>query len=227
MARFTCKPAKAVGPESKRPEAKGRSSLSRKATSDTSVTTPVVFEFKGHDFIVSTGGDGRLHLIDSHSLETSAAKTAQITSTGGSIFGGISSWEDSDGIRWVAAPVWGALNSELKAAMTNGPTPSGAIVTFKVEDQGGKPALTLGWVSRDMSSAQPPVITSGAVFALSSGGSRATMYALDAATGKEMYSTGNQVTAPANLTGMTIANGRVFFTTTDGTLYGFGVHLER
>jgi outer membrane protein assembly factor BamB len=53
------------------------------------------------------------------------------------------------------------------------------------------------------------------------------MYALDAATGKEMYSTGNQVTAPANLTGMTIANGRVFFTTTDGTLYGFGVHLER
>jgi hypothetical protein len=50
---------------------------------------------------------------------------------------------------------------------------------------------------------------------------------LDGATGKEIYSTGNQVTAPGNLTGVTVANGRVFFTTTDNTLYGFGVYLER
>ena len=52
------------------------------------------------------------------------------------------------------------------------------------------------------------------------------MYAFDGATGKEVYSTGNQVTAPANLTGMTLANGRVFFSTTDSTLYGFGIFLE-
>ena len=78
---------------------------------------------------------------------------------------------------------------------------------------------------------------SGVVFALSAGeytrderpkgATHATLYALDSATGKELYSTGDQVTAPGNLTGMTIANGRVYFTTNDGTLYAFGIFLER
>jgi outer membrane protein assembly factor BamB len=57
--------------------------------------------------------------------------------------------------------------------------------------------------------------------------SHATLYALDAATGKELYSTRDQVTSPGSLTGVTVANGRVFFTTTDNTLYGFGIYLER
>ena len=49
----------------------------------------------------------------------------------------------------------------------------------------------------------------------------ATLYALDAATGKELYSSGNSITAPAALTGLTFANGRVFFGTTDSTVYAF------
>ena len=119
------------------------------------------------------------------------------------------------------------------------PTPNGAIVAFKVEERAGKPMLTPGWVSRNMRSPLPPVITSGAVFALSGGAytrqagglranplSRATLYAFDAATGKELYSSGTQVTAPATLTGVTIANGRVFFTTVDATLWAFGIYLE-
>jgi outer membrane protein assembly factor BamB len=74
------------------------------------------------------------------------------------------------------------------------------------------------------------------VFALSAGdyandrskpAGHATLFAFDGITGKELYSSGDQATAPANLTGMTLANGRVFFTTTDGTLYGFGIFLER
>jgi len=88
--------------------------------------------------------------------------------------------------------------------------------------------LTPAWMSRDMVAPEPPVTTGGIVFALSTGGtSNAVLYALDAATGKELYSTGTQVTAPGNLTGMTLANGRVFFTTTDNTLWGFGIYLER
>ena len=81
-----------------------------------------------------------------------------------------------------------------------------------------------------MTSPEPPVITSDVVFALSAGSSpsgHATLYALDALTGKELYSTGNQVAALGNLTGMSIANGRIFFTTADNTLYAFGVFLER
>jgi outer membrane protein assembly factor BamB len=103
--------------------------------------------------------------------------------------------------------------------------PHGSIVAFKLTDVEGKPVLTPAWASRDLNSPVTPVITSGVVFALSTGG-HATLYALDSATGKELYSSGNQVNAPASLTGMTVANGRVFFTTTDNTLYGFGIFLE-
>jgi outer membrane protein assembly factor BamB len=135
----------------------------------------------------------------------------------------------------VLAPVWGPLSPEFKPPVANGSTPSGCIVAFKVEDQNGKPVLTPAWVSRDVSSPLPTVIASGVVFALSSGdfggrrslgGSHATLYALDAATGKELYSSRNLVTAPAALTGMTLANGRVYFGTTDGTAYAFGMYLE-
>lgn len=219
-----------------------------KAASDINVTTPVVFDYKGKDLIVSAGKDGRLYLLDSQSVggadhKTPLAQTPRLAAGTGSsnhgVWGGLSSWEDAAGTRWVAAPVWGSLNPELKVPVTNGATPNGAIVAFKVEEQNGKPALVPAWASRDMSSPVPPVITSGVVFALSAGeytrrgaalrpksSSHATLYAFDATTGKEMYSTGDQVTAPASLTGVTLANGRIFFTTSDSTLYGFGVFME-
>jgi outer membrane protein assembly factor BamB len=114
----------------------------------------------------------------------------------------------------------------LKSLATNGAAPNGSLIAFKLEERDGKPVLTPAWVSRDLSSPVPPAITSGIVFALSTG-NHATLYALDATTGKELYSTGNQVKTPANLTGMTVANGRVYFTTTDSTLYAFGIFLER
>ena len=109
-----------------------------------------------------------------------------------------------------------------------GPHRMVSIAAFKVEEQSGKPVLTQAWVSRDIGSPQPPVIAGGVVFALASGkaGTHATLYALDAATGRELYSSRNLVTAPAALTGMTVANGRVYFGTTDGTFYTFGMYME-
>jgi hypothetical protein len=148
-----------------------------------------------------------------------------LTSAKGGIGGGLSTWEDDAGTRWVAAPVWGPLNAELKAPVTNGPTPNGSVVAFRLEEQNGAPVLIPAWVSRDLNSPVPPVVTSGVVFALSTGG-KAILYGLDAATGKELYSTGSQVHAAGALTGMTVANGRVFFTTADGTLYAFGIYME-
>jgi outer membrane protein assembly factor BamB len=186
-----------------------------------SSVTPVVFTWKDKEMVVSAGKDGRLYLLDAQSPggadhKTPVYRTAPIANGNPGIWGGLSSWEDGDGTRWVLAPVWGRVTA------TNG-----AIVAFKLEENNGKPVLTPAWVSRDMSSPEPPVITSGVVFALSAGAPHATLYALDGATGKEMYSTGNQVTAPGNLTGVTVANGRVYFTTTDSTVYAFGIYLER
>ena len=108
--------------------------------------------------------------------------------------------------------------------------------------------MTQAWVSRDLVSPVPPVIASGVVFALSAGeytrvakqgfggiysveekpklGARATLYAMDAATGKDIWSSKLQIAAPAALTGMTVANGRVYFGTTDSTFYCFGIPME-
>jgi outer membrane protein assembly factor BamB len=135
----------------------------------------------------------------------------------------------------------------LKAPITNGPTPNGFIVAFKLQEEGGKIMLTPGWISRDLDSPLPPVIANGVVFALSAGeftrqvrtvdgvttvderpkgSTRATLYALDARTGKELYSSRNLVNGPASLTGLTVANGRVYFGGLDGTLYAFGMYVE-
>ena len=198
------------------------------ATPGSSSATPVLFSWKGKELVVATGKQGSLYLLDAQDLTTPLNQSPALASAGGSIAGGLSSWEDSDGTRWVLAPISGPASSELKAFVTNGPAPKGSLVALKVEDHDGKPTLTPAWVSRDLNAPEPPVITSGGVFVVSTGGpSHATLYGLDATTGKEIFSTGDQVTARANRTGMTVVNGRVYFTTADGTLYAFGVYMER
>jgi hypothetical protein len=51
----------------------------------------------------------------------------------------------------------------------------------------------------------------------------ATLFALDALTGKELWSSGNQITSWNHFSGLTVANGRAYLGTFDGTLYCFGV----
>jgi outer membrane protein assembly factor BamB len=190
-------------------------------------TTPVLFTYQDHELMIAAGKDGRLFVIDPKQ-PTPVSETLPL----GKAWGALSSWQDTQGTRWVLAPVWGPVNSEIKSEARNG-----AIVAFRLDDSNGTPKLTPVWVSRDLLSPEPPVITSGIVFALSAGdysnnehakpSGHATLYAFDGASGKELYTSANQAAAPANLNGVTLANGRVFFATTDGTLYGFGIFLER
>jgi hypothetical protein len=55
------------------------------------------------------------------------------------------------------------------------------------------------------------------------GSRHATIYALDALTGKELWSSGDQIKSWAHFTGFTVANGRIYLGTFDGTLYAFGI----
>ena len=55
------------------------------------------------------------------------------------------------------------------------------------------------------------------------GSTHAVMYALDAYTGKELWSSGDQITSWGHFTGLSLANGRVYFGTYDSTLYCFGI----
>jgi len=164
------------------------------------------------------------------------------------IWGSLASWEDSNGTRWLLAPIWGPLTQNVKYPMTNGDAPHGSIVAFKVEEKNGKTVLAPAWVSRDLIIPAPPVIANGVVFALSSGefvrqanenkgglfssqqradqSVHAVLYALDAETGKELYSSGDSITSFTHFAGMSVANGRVYFGTYDNTLYSFGLPIE-
>ena len=167
---------------------------------------------------------------------------------GAGTWGSLASWEDAQNTRWVLAPVWGPKHPNAKFPITNGETNVGTIAAFKVEDRGGKPVLANAWTSRNMMTPAAPAIANGLVFALATGewvrqandregglyqaearaqkSSPAVLYALDAATGKELWSSGSQVTSFTHNGALSIANGRVYFTTYDNTLYCFGFPME-
>jgi outer membrane protein assembly factor BamB len=167
---------------------------------------------------------------------------------GAGTWGSLASWEDAQSTRWVLAPVWGPTHSKIKFPVTNGETNVGTIAAFKVEEHGGKTVLVNAWTARNMITPAAPAIANGVVFALGSGewvrqandregglyqaeariqkSAPAVLYALDAATGKELWSSGNQVTSFSHNAELSIANGRVYFTTYDNTLYCFGFPME-
>ena len=162
------------------------------------------------------------------------------------VWGSMASWQDSDGTRWVLVPFWGPSHPDFKPPVTNGTVDHGAIVAFKVEEKNGKPALIPAWISRDMDQAEAPVIANGVVYAYGSGennvqstaaeglsannsptrirnSKHAILYALDARTGKELWSSGNDISSFAHFTGLSVANGRVYIGTYDSVVYSFGL----
>lgn len=165
------------------------------------------------------------------------------------IWGSMASWLDANGTRWVLTPFWGAAHPDFKAPVSYGPVKNGAVVAFKVEGNGGKYELAPAWMSQDMNRAEPPVIANGVVYAYGSGESteqaypdrglfddsqerikhstHAVLYALDAETGKELYSSGNQITSFNHFSGLSVANGRVYIATYDSTLYCFGLQQSQ
>ena len=172
--------------------------------------TPVVFDYKEHDVIVNVSHDGRLNLLSPNSLDTPLAQSAKID---GPIYGGLTTFADAKGTRFVLATAWGH---------------TGSITAFKLEEQDGKPVFTPAWTVKDLVRPMPPVVASGVAFILSSGEGRkhAVLHAVDAATGAAIWSTKNDVTGPGNLTPLTVANGRVYFVTADSTVWVFGLPIE-
>ena len=190
-------------------------------------TTPVVFRHKGKDYLAVTGNDGRLYLLDGAALGGSDHKTPLFVTDAFAppeAGAGLATWQAEDGTRWVLAP--GA----------------GSIVAFKVIEKDGKPALDSGWKSREIAAPLAPIVVNGIVFAAASGEYRGTepnlsaaerakrstpavLYALDAVTGKELWSSGTTITSFARA-GLSAGGGQVYLVTYDNTLYAFGIPLE-
>jgi outer membrane protein assembly factor BamB len=161
------------------------------------------------------------------------------------IWGSMATWEDAQGTRWVLTPFWGAKHSKFHAPIENGEVKDGAIAAFKLEEKDGKLQLVPAWISRDMNRAEPPVVANGVVFAYGNGedtdqaypdvgladvaerripgSTRAVIYALDAVTGKELWSSGDQIKSWNHWTGISVNDGKVYLGTFDGMLYCFGI----
>ncbi len=162
-------------------------------------------------------------------------------------WGALSTWEDAaTSTRYVLAPFWGPQHSQFTFPITNTPaTQDGGVAAFKVSDATGKLTLDPVWVSRDMRRGEPVIVANGMVFGYGSGeetrqgwpdlglqfnslvrankSGHATIYVLDATTGKELWSSGDTITSFNHFSGITVANGRVYLGTYDGTLWCFGL----
>jgi outer membrane protein assembly factor BamB len=195
---------------------------------------PVIFTSKEKELIAAPGKDGSLVLLDSQSLggadhHTPLAQTGSLSRAAKrGVWEGLATAQDKSGVSWVFASISGAVEAGVSFASSNGPVPHGSIVAFKVEEQDGHMQLTPAWISRDLLNPAPPVVANGVVFALESGSNtaHAILYALDAGTGKQLYSSGDAIQTYAHLAGMSVGDGHVFFTTHDNTLYSFGIPLE-
>lgn len=219
--------------------------------------TPAVFSWNDKTIVVAGGRDGRLYLLDGSSLGGANHRSPLYASDpvvkpdphygGDGIWGTFATWEDAanGNTRWIYAAIRGQATMQFPAS--DGSASTGAIVAFKVVDQGGNPTLSPQWISHDMISPAGPVTANGLVFALSTGmtprvakddgtpytvaeeekmAKPAVLYILDGTTGKELMSSGNAATS-FSTSGIAVAGGRVFFTTHDNTLYAYGIPLER
>jgi outer membrane protein assembly factor BamB len=211
-------------------------------------SSPVVFEYKGKILIAATTKDGRMHLLDSASLsggdhQNPLYKTQTYSKVGDIGPGALASWQGSDGTRWVLASIEGPAAPDVGFTATSGKVTRGAILAWKVMEQNGAPTLQPGWVSRDLVSPLPPTIINGVVFAVSSGefrtndskitaaqraqrSSPAVLYALDAATGKELWNSGATITSFVRGGAWSGGGGQFYLGTYDGTLYAFGFPME-
>src|SRR5262252_567610 len=223
----------------------------RKRDLDFNASSPI-FDYHGKEYLVSSSKECRLWLLDTSKLggddhRTPAYRTPlmcneEVNFTMG-VWGALATWQDND-VRWILTPFWGPKHRQFKAEIEHGQVVYGAIAAFRLQETGGRLSLTPIWLSRDMYMAEPPVIADGIVFAYGSGESttqrwpepghvggaegriqestHAVLYALDARTGEELWSSGEQITSWNHFTGLSVANGRVYIDTFDGMVYCFG-----
>jgi outer membrane protein assembly factor BamB len=229
--------------------------------------SPTVFPFGGKTLVAVAGKEGLIDLLDASDLgggppenhSTPLTQGIQLGNDGATgtdpsqgIWGGLATYETSDGKRFIYAPMWGPQSTKVSAfKFTNGPIPDGSIMAVQVVADGDKISEVPLWTSPDMIMPDPPVVANGVVYATQTGGQalqntpfpdgsrrvpettgsvyRATpvsnlvLYAFDAQTGKQLYSSGKLFTDWVHFGEPVVALGKVFLVTHDAHVYALGV----
>lgn len=161
------------------------------------------------------------------------------------IWGGLSTARDNDGQTWLYVPMGGPPSTSApKFPITNGDNPHGSIMAFKVvaDSKTGEPVLDPAWISTDFNVPDPVVIANGVVFGLSTGENPvqrggeahrfentrpAVLQALDAKTGKLLYSSGGAFASWVHFSGLAVSDGKIFAVDHDSNVYCFGLPERR
>lgn len=207
-------------------------------------TSPVVFKHKDRELLAVTGNDGRLYLLEAGSLGGTDHLTPRYVTTKYSAAGrggGLSTWQDDAGTRWIAASVVGGPTGS-PTFTSNGPAAAGSIVSFRLVDVDGRLTLAPGWRSPNLIAPLAPLVVNGMVFAVSSGEYRAgpatlgaaqprprslpaRLHVLDAANGKPLWNSGFTITSTARAR-IAAGSGQVYLVTERNDLYAFGIPME-
>jgi outer membrane protein assembly factor BamB len=168
---------------------------------DPFITTPVVFTEGDRTFVAATTATS-LHVLDAASFAAPVVRTepqANVRFSGD----GVATWRDAAGTRWL---------------LTSG---SGANIAYAFAAN----AVAERW-RKPLVNPRTPMIVNGVVFALASGSANANavLYALEPATGKELWTSGATITSTASA-GMSAGTGQVYVVTSDNTVYAFGIPL--
>jgi len=224
--------------------------------------SPVVFNFAGKTLAAVAQKEGTLRILDANNLGGSDHMTPLYqspklgndektgTDPGRGVWGAIATYENN-GRRYLYLPMLGhpSKNAPVFPA-TNGPIPNGSIMAFEMKNDGGKISAVPAWTSADMIMPDPPVVTNGVVYALSTGGqamqnsakpgdprmsfdvssvlrstpvSNMVLTAYDAESGKQLWSSGKTLSDWVHFSEPVVALGKIFVATHDAHVIAFGL----
>ena len=228
----------------------------RRKDFDLGSASPVYFGWKNRNLVAAGAKEGVVYLLDADNLGGSDHQTTLYTSprlgndpqvccSGLGIWGGISTARDPDGQTWLIVPMGGPPAADgPKFPITNGATPHGSLMAFRVDAgaKNGDPLLRPVWVSADFDMPDPAVIANGIVFALATGSNEvqkggdavrvetnhsAVLKALDLKTGTELFNSGNAIESWVHFSGLAVSDGRVFAVDHGSNVYAFAVPPEQ
>jgi outer membrane protein assembly factor BamB len=222
---------------------------------DLGSANPVVFPFQKWTLVTSAGKESVINLLDANNLGGVDHHTPLYTSPrlgndeaklhDRGIWG-MTTWQDPRGRRWLYLPMLGPPAKDApKFPQSYGPADQGSIMAFEVrlDEATNKPTLAPMWISRDMHAPEPPTVANGVVYGLLSGKTsdesrgaikapagvdpNAVLYALDAETGRELYSSNKLIPSFTHFNEPVVAGGQVYICTWDGKVYAFGLKSSR
>ena len=135
--------------------------------------------------------------------------------------GGVAAFKlEGRGAKWQLTPAWLSRDMDLaeEAVIANG-----VVFAYAAGEDASQTLPDKAW-DEPGGAVYGGGLSSGPVRRVASS-RRAALYALDGQTGKELWSSGNQIESWNHFSGLTVANGRAYIATFDGVLYCFG--LER